>query len=171
MEDLIAAWAEFARVLNGYGKTSSLNGPCPPEAIRNAERKLGFELPPALATLLKLSDGQTPDSTGLFKSVSGWDVYLRHRFLGAEGLAVAYRKFVKNGALLELFGDQEIPFAVVGTPDNYREVFSVNRETGEVSLVETQIINPLLPWDWQIFRRPRAGSLAEFLRGQVGMYR
>lgn len=171
MEDLIGAWTELASVLKGYGMAFLLNGPCPSEVIRNAERKLGFELPPALATLLKLSDGQTPDSTGLFKSVSGWDVYLRHRFLGAEGLAVAYRKFVKNGDLLELFGDQEIPFAVVGTPDNYREVFSVNRETGEVSLVETQIIDPLLPPDWQIARHRRAGSLAEFLRDQVSQYR
>jgi hypothetical protein len=171
MEDLIAAWTEFATVLKGYGKDSSLNEPCPPEAIRNAERELGFELPPALATLLKLSDGQTPDSTGLFKSVSGWDVYLRHSFLGAEGLAVAYRNFVENEYLLEVFGDQELPFAVVGTPDDYREVFSVNRETGEVSLIETQIIDPRLPPEWQLTRHPRAESLAKFLRDQTILYR
>src|SRR5437764_6140975 len=115
MQDLIAAWEELRGVLKLYPKAlASLNPPCPADTIRKVEHDLTFDLPEPLRTLLKWNNGQTPDSTGIFKSVSGWNVYRRHTFLDAESVAIAYEAFLRDENLLEEFGDQEIPFSVEG---------------------------------------------------------
>lgn len=167
MEDLILAWEDFRGVLKLYGKAlSTLNAPCPPGTLRDVERDLRFELPESLAALLKLNNGQTPGSAGIFKSVSGWDVYCRNTFLDAEGIAIAYKAFVQDEDLLAQFGDQEIPFAA-----SDREIFSVHRENGTVGLIWTEVSDPFLPPEWQLWRFDRGKNLAEFFRRQVVLYR
>ena len=155
MQDLIDAWEDLRGILKLYRNAfSTLNPPCSADTIRNVEQDLGFDLPEPLTTLLKLNNGQAPDSTGVFKSVSGWNVYSRHTFLDAENVAVAYKAFLRDENLLEELGDQEIPFAVEGKPNNFKEMFSIHRGTGKVSLIRT-LYDPLMPPSWQTNRFAR----------------
>jgi hypothetical protein len=140
-------------LLKCYGKAlASLNEPCPPERIRQAERDLGFELPPSLVRLLELSNGQKADTDGVFKSVSGWNVYKRLIFLDVESIVAV------------------VPFAAEKRSTCWDEVFSIHRETQKVSLVWTVAPDPFLPPDWQFSRRGRGETLADFLRWQVSLY-
>ena len=170
MHDLIAAWEELRGVLKLYSKAlASLNPPCPADTIRKVEQNLTFDLPEPLRTLLKLNNGQTPDSPGIFKSISGWNLYSRHTFLDAESVIVAYKAFLRDENLREEFGDQEIPFSVAGKPNHYKEIFSIHRQTGKVSLIWT-LYDPLLPSFWQTSRLARGNNLSEFLRRQIDLY-
>lgn len=172
MTALTAAWQDFTGVLKIYGNAlASLNPPCPPNPIRDAESALGFALPNSLAELLKLNNGQKLDSPGIFKSISGWDVYRRSVFLDAESVVIAYRAFVGDEGLLKVFGDKEIPFAVAGSPSSYDEMFSVNRDDGRVSLLWTGAGDPFLPFDWRVARYKRGNDLAEFIRAQAALFR
>ncbi len=110
MEDLAQAWEQFTGALKAYPKVySALNEPCSSERIRQAERELGFELPEPLVRLLELSDGQKPDTPGIFKSVSGWDRYRRHVLLDVESVVAVYRHYVEDEQLMAQFPG-EVPF-------------------------------------------------------------
>ena len=171
MQDLTAAWEEFLGVLKLYPKAfSTLNPPCSADTICDVERDLNFELPATLTALLKLNNGQILERAGIFKSVSGWDVYSRPVFLDAESMAIAYKAFIRDANLLEEFGNQEIPFAVEGRPNNFKEMFSIHRETQKVSLIWT-LYDPLMPPSWGTQRLPRGKDLGEFLGRQVALYR
>jgi hypothetical protein len=171
MQDLIAAWEQFRGVLKLYGKAlSTLNPSCPTDTIRDVERDLSFEIPEPLAAILKVNNGQTLDSTGIFKSTSGWNRYCRHTFLDAKSVGVAYKSFVESEDLLAELGDQEIPFAIAGTLDYFKEMFSIHRQTHRVSLVWTEVHDPWMPVGWQLTRFPRGENLAEFFRRQVTLY-
>jgi cell wall assembly regulator SMI1 len=170
MEDLTSAWEQFTAELKCYSRAfSSLNRPCSAERIRQAERDLGFELPQPLVRLLELSNGQQPDTVSIFKSVSGWDAYHRHIFLDAESLVAVCRSFVENEILGKEFPG-EVPFASESRSSCWGEVFTIHRETGNVSLIWTTY-DPLLPPDWQLNRFGRGETLADFLRRQVVLYR
>jgi hypothetical protein len=171
-DHLIPTWNAFVDRLKIFPEPlSTLNPPCPEETIREAERRLGFRLPSSLAVLLRLNNGQQLDSPGLFKSVSGWDVYRRSIFLDAESIATAYQSFLRDEVLVASFGTDEIPFALAGSPDSFDEVFSIHRETQDVSLIWTASIDPFTPADWQVSRFPRGADLATFLETQIALYR
>jgi hypothetical protein len=171
MDDLKSAWQDFVRLIGGYGgAASSLNGPCPPETLRRVEDALGFELPGSLAELLGWNNGQKLDRKGLFKSISGWDVYLRPVFLDAESIVTAYRRLIRDETLREELGEQEVPFAAANRPESFFEVFSVNRQDQRVSLLWT-CYDPLMPPDWQISRFARGRDLTEFVRSQIRLYK
>jgi len=171
MEDLAQAWEQFTGTLKVYPKAfSSLNGPCPSEKIRQAERDLGCELPEPLVRLLELSDGQKPDTPGIFKSVSGWDRYRRHVLLDAESIVAVYRHYVEDEQLMAQFPG-EVPFAAEKRSSCWDEVFTIHQETRKVSLIWTSAPDPFLPPEWQFSRFGRGETLAEFLRWQVTLYR
>jgi hypothetical protein len=171
MEDLASAWEQFKGALKAYSKAyASLNEPCPSERIRQAERDLGFELPEPLVRLLELSNGQQPDTDGIFKSVSGWDRYRRHVFLDIEGVVAVYRHYVEDEDLMKQYPG-EVPFASESPSSCWDEAFTIHRETQKVSLIWTSAPDPFLPPEWQFHRYGRGESLAEFLRWQVTLYR
>jgi hypothetical protein len=170
MPDLTFAWEELLGALKRYPKAlPSLNPPCPDETIRDVERDLGFTLPAPLVALLKLNNGQILEAAGIFKSVSGWDAYFRHVFLDAESVAIAYRALIRDENLVEEFGLHEIPFAVEGRPDHYKEMYSIHSKTQKVSLLWT-FYDPTLPASWGTQKLPRGEDLAEFLGRQVALY-
>jgi hypothetical protein len=171
MDDLISAWEHFTGVLKCYGNAySSLNEPCSSERIRQAERDLGFELPEPLVRLLELSNGQKPDTDGIFKSVSGWNRYRRQIFLDVESIVAVYRHYVEDELLVKQFPG-EIPFAAEHRSTCWDEVFTIHRETRKVSLIWTSAPDPTLPPDWQFNRFGRGEDLAGFLRLQGMLYR
>ncbi|MDW8319453.1 MAG: SMI1/KNR4 family protein [Anaerolineae bacterium] len=173
--DLAEAWEQFRQALELYGEASRvLNPPCSTEQVHEVETRLGFELPPSLKALLAINNGQRIDNErnkrGIFKSVSGWDVYERHVFLGIRDIETAYRTFIDDTILRSEFGVEEIPFAVAGNPTRYKEAFCINRSTGVVSLIWTDYVDPFSPADWQVKKCTRARSLAEFVQKQVELY-
>jgi cell wall assembly regulator SMI1 len=171
MEDLTSAWERFTKVLKCYGDAfASLNEPCPSGRIRQAERELGFELPEPLVRLLELSDGQKPDTDGVFKSVSGWNRYRRHVFLDVESVVAVYRHYAEDEDLVKEYPD-EVPFASESRSSCWGEVFAIHRETLKVSLIWTTAGDPFLPPEWQFSRFGRGEDLAEFLRFQGMLYR
>jgi len=171
MEDLASAWEQFTGVLKRYSKAfASLNEPCPSEKIRQAERDLGFELPELLVRLLELSDGQKPDTPGIFKSISGWDRYRRHIFLDVDSIVAVYRHYVEDEQLMAQFPG-EVPFAAEKRSSCWDEVFAIHRETRKVSLIWTSAADPTLPPEWQFHLFGRGETLADFLRWQVTLYR
>jgi hypothetical protein len=170
-DDVIPAWEQFRSRLRIYGKAlDSLDGPATAQQLLQAEADVGFALPSSLRDLLSLSNGQASGTPGLFKSLSGWDRYLRHLFLGAAGIADAYRALVADEPCRRLLGEEEIPFAVHGHASS-GYVCSVHRGTGAVSLLKTVAHDWTLPDDWQIERKAWAPSLAAFLLDQVALYR
>lgn len=170
------SWEQFRQVLKMYGEVSLvLNPPCSAEQIHEAETRLGFELPSSLKALLAINNGQCVDSNrinqGVFKSVSGWDVYERHIFLGIRDIETAYRTFIEDSVLRSEFGVSEIPFAVAGSPTRYREALCIHRSTGVVSLIWTEHDDPFSPAKWQVEKFTRAESLAGFIQKQIELYR
>ncbi len=174
--DIAESWEQFRQVLEVYGDVHLvLNPPCSTGQIREVETRLGFELPPSLKALLAINNGQRVNSNrvkkGIFKSVSGWDVYERHIFLGIREIETAYRTFIGDSVLRSEFGVSEIPFAVAGSPREYREAFCLNRSTGVVSLIWTEHADPFNPAEWQAKKFTRAEFLAEFIQKQIEFYR
>jgi len=171
MENLTAVWQEFVSTLRLYGNAAScLNEPCPHSKIASVESDLNFELPIALVELLTLNNSQKSDSKGVFKSVSGWDVYRRHTFLDVESIAAVYKTFVQVKTLCEEFGDKEIPFAADALRSSPREVFSINRDDQSVSLIWTGYTDPFNSPEWQVAKFARGNNLIEFVRQQVSFY-
>jgi hypothetical protein len=171
MENVATSWQEFKNVLRLYGNAAScLNLPCPSDKIAAVELALGMKLPLDLVEILKLNDGQTLERKGIFKSVSGWDLYRRHIFLDIDSIAIAYETFIQDNVLLQEFGDKEIPFAVSNQLSSYDEVFSINRDTQRVSLIWTQYIDPFNPPEWQVGKFVRGENLVEFLKQQSKFY-
>jgi hypothetical protein len=169
MDDLRDAWASFVEILGRYGDTASyLNGPCSPEALREAELALGFPMPESLAELLKLNNGQRIEKEGkpIFKSPLKEPLYRRQSFLDARSIAAAYRAFIEDELLMREFGDREVPFASYRDSITQGEVFTVNRDSGRVSLIWTETYDPFNPPEWQVCRFDRGKDLAEFLRQQ-----
>jgi hypothetical protein len=174
--NLAKTWERFRGVLKLYGLDASLlNPPCSSDEIRKVENKLGLELPSMLAQLLSLNDGQKLDgggaNTGIFKSISGWDVYERQVFLGVDDMGKAYRTFVGDRVLTKEFGVGEIPFAIAGSPAKYREAFCINSSTQSISLIWTQHSDLSNPPEWQVYKFSRAKSLTEFIEKQIELYR
>ena len=139
------------------------------------ERKFDFELPATLKALLALNNGQRIDDEGtkkgIFKSISGWDNYERHVFLGIREIETAYKTFIDDKVLLTEFGVSEIPFAVAGSSTQYKEVFCINHSTGIVSLIWADHIDPFNPAEWQVQKFIRAESLMKFIDRQIELYR
>jgi hypothetical protein len=170
--DAIASpWERFCGRLRIYGKAlESLNGPCSSDEMQAAEARLGIALPGPLRHLLTLNNGQRAGTVGIFKSLSGWDVYQRHVFLSAEAVAGAYHDFVQDELLATQFGVEEIPFAVAGKAD-CGSLCSVQAQTGAVSLIDTEVHDWTLPDEWQLVRRRWAPTLSLFLDDQTAQYR
>jgi len=173
MDDLRDAWASFMDVLERYNNAVSyLNGPCSPEALREAELVLGFPMPEQLAELLKLNNGQRIEKYGkpIFKSPMRAPLYRRQSFLDAQSIAEAYRAFIEDELLMQEFGDREVPFASYWTSITQGEVFTVNRDSGVVNLIRTETYDPFNPPEWQVARFERGKDLADFLRQQCLLY-
>ncbi|HKI06117.1 MAG TPA: SMI1/KNR4 family protein [Thermoanaerobaculia bacterium] len=173
MDDLRDAWASFVEVLKGYGDAAAyLNGPCSPEALSAAETTLGFPMPESLAELLKLNNGQRIEKDGqpIFKNPSRSNLDRRQSFLDAQSIAEAYRGFIEDELLVQEFGDREVPFASLRPSITQGEVFTVNRDSGGVSLIWTETYDFFNPLDWQVCRFDRGKDLAEFLRQQSMLY-
>lgn len=172
--DVAEAWKQFQKVLELYSAHVVLNPPCSAEQIREVEARLGFKFPASLEALLAINNGQRANGNevkkGIFKSISGWDAYERHIFLGICDIEAAYRTFIDDSVLRSEFGDSEIPFAVAGNPTGYREAFCINRSTGVVSLLWTDYPDPHHPAEWQVQKFTRAKSLAEFIQKQIELY-
>jgi hypothetical protein len=170
--ELIENWERFTGILKRYGR--GLNPPCAPAQIRETEQQLNYELPLMLKTLLSLNNGQLMDAVGIkngiFKSLSGWGVYERHIFLDIAGIQTAYQVFCGDGVLLAEFGRDEIPFAVAGKPERYKEAFCIHWLTGSISLIWTDYVDPFNPPEWQVQLFPRAGTLAQFVQKQIELY-
>jgi cell wall assembly regulator SMI1 len=92
------AWLEFRRVLELYpAGRNALGLSCSKAEITAAEESMGLRLPVSLTQLLRLADGQTVGSTGVFQSLSGWDSSCRHAFLDRESVAAAHAQGVAAG--------------------------------------------------------------------------
>jgi len=172
---MVEAWERFKDILECYcNALSLLNPPCSAEHIQKIENRFNLELPHTLKILLTLNNGQLVDDrgakSGLFKSISGWDIYERHIFLDIEGIGTAYNTFIDNKLLTDEFGVNEIPFAVAGSPKHYREAFCINCSTQAVSLIKTAVWDPWMPPEWQVHKLNRAESLMEFIEKQIGLY-
>lgn len=175
-EPMVEAWEQFKGALECYGNALSLlKPPCSVEHIQKAESRFNLGLPNTLKKLLTLNNGQLVDDrgakSGLFKSVSGWDVYERHIFLDIEGIETAYKTFIDDKLLTDEFGLNEIPFAVAGSPKHYREAFCINCSTHAVSLIRTEVFDPFSPPEWQVWKFNRAETLMEFIEKQIELYR
>jgi hypothetical protein len=178
--DIVKAWEQFTGALKMYNAHLLLNPPCATEQILEVDKIIDVDFPSSLKSLLLLNNGQRMDDEGIkkgiFKSVSGWDVYLRHIFLSLEEIKKAYKSFIDDEVLLEEFGANEIPFAIAVSPVayshmQYREAFCINSSTGIVSLIWTQYIDPMNPPEWQVWKFKRAESLTEFIEKQTELYR
>lgn len=173
--DLVETWERFRYILKLYNADVLLNPPCTTEQIQEMNQKVGVDFPSTLKSLLTLNNGQHIGiKKGIFKSVSGWDVYEKHVFLSLEEIWAAYKSFINNKILVEEFGKSEIPFAVSPVQFSqmqYKEAFCINSATGTVSLIWTQYIDPMNPPEWQVEKFKRAESLIEFIEKQIELYR
>jgi hypothetical protein len=172
---LVQAWEQYKSILKAYGGADALlNPPCSAQQVGEVETRLSFALPLSLRALLTLNNGQRLDeqgmAKGIFKSVSGWDVYQRQVYLGIQEIEAAYKAFVDDNVLIAEFGAGQIPFAVAGSPTHYTEAFCIDFSTETVNLIWTQHVDPFNPPEWQVHKFRRAESLTEFVQRQIELY-
>jgi hypothetical protein len=178
--NIVETWERFTHALKIYNAHLLLNPPCAAEQIQEVDKEFALDFPSPLKSLLALNDGQRIDDEGvkkgIFKSVSGWNVYERHIFLSCEEIKKAYKSFIDDEILVEEFGTNEIPFAIAVSPIpyshiQYKEAFCINSSTGAISLIWTQYIDVMNPPEWQVAKFRRADSLIEFIERQIELYR
>ena len=149
---------------------SALNSPGSITGIQDAEKKLGFLLPTELTELLVLNNGQIFNREGVFKNITGWNVYNKLKFLDVQSVVWAYKEILNDTDLVSTFGISLIPFATEGGNAFLGDTYTINKCTNEIFTLRTTAVDWTLPKDWQLSAFKRADNLVDFLKLQVMLY-
>lgn len=147
-----------------------LNPPCATSNIEAAENDLGFALPKELTQLLVLNNGQKLEAEGIFKNISGWDIYNKLKFLDCNSIVWAYKEILNDEDLLGEFGLDLIPFATKGGKDFLGDTYAINIHTGEIFILWTEAADWTLPKEWQFGIFKRGDSLIDFIKLQTMLF-
>lgn len=154
-------WDIFAKL-----KKEQLNPPATDAELQAVEYQLGFALPEGLKDLYRLANGQrNQQDLGIFKNVSGANVYSRVWFITAAELPDYYHLFCENEELLKEFGKDFLPFAVEGE-EYLGYCYAISIQDGSVHILWTDFPDPFLPVDWQLCAFKRGDSVLDFLKHQ-----
>lgn len=159
----MANWNDFIKAIR---LDDDLNSPSSIKEILDIEVLLGFNLPDELKNIYLNNNGQIGKKKGLFKAVSGYDVYRRPLFLSLKEMYLIWKKLCEDKDMRDYFSFTFIPFASDNKdyPDN---VFCLDVETSRVFLLWALAPDPTLPVDWQLTRIKQADSFAQFLDNQI----
>ncbi|MBF0144446.1 MAG: hypothetical protein HQL59_13445 [Magnetococcales bacterium] len=121
--------------------------------------------------LLNLANGQSMKSPPVFKSVSGWDKYTRHRLLSLEESLAYYRRIVSDEELVRELGQGFVPFSANSAhpSQSLDEMFAIDLATGEICLLWCSYADPYNPPEWLISCFRAAACLSDFIRCQRSM--
>lgn len=167
----MASWNEFLNEIKRFKSLfEDLNGPCIHAEIVNAERELNLLFPEDLKIIYLNNNGQSGIETGVFKALSGYDVYKRPKLLSLRSMINMHNAFLKNSDFGAYFKNTYIPFACddENYPDN---VFCVDSECGAVYLLWVSAPDWTLPVDWQLLKVKQTNTLEAFLEIQTMYYR
>ncbi|MBF0340959.1 MAG: hypothetical protein HQL95_08375 [Magnetococcales bacterium] len=171
---LTEAWNDFLEILQRYGCDEVFQPglrQIPPGhpylEYRESSLAQYFEL-------LTLANGQRGADKPVFKSVSGWNKYERHRLLSLEESGQYYRRILSDQELVIELGLGFVPFSANGVSPapgrSLDELFAIDLATGEVCLLWCCYADPFNPPGWQISCFRVAGSLAAFVAWQQSLY-
>ena len=163
------AWEQYCAKLKLYPTSfADLNPGCSTKDLDTAEKSLSLQLPDALRELYLKNNGQTGKAKGIFKAVSGFDKYVRTRFLDLD-TAVRIWKALSEDDDVDVFEAKMIPFAA--DRDEYcDDVFCMDATTGAVYLLWVGVIDPFMPAEWQTAKIARGTDLCDFLKKQLDLW-
>lgn len=161
LNPLEEVWTVFTQF-----KKEHLNLPASEEQILAVEKALGFELPNGLKDIYRFANGQRDvQDLGIFKNVSGANVYSRVWFIQIEELPMYYHLLCSQEELLTAFGDDYLPFAVEG--ESYLGYcFAISISKGSIHILWTDFPDPFLPIEWQLFVIKRGDNMEHFIQNQ-----
>lgn len=160
-KELEIAWEQFARL-----KELQLNPPATEEDIQKVEVELGFALPDGLRNLYLLADGQRDrQDLGVFKNVSGANVYSRVWFVAVDELSEYYDLLVSDQELKAEFGEDYLPFAVEGE-EYLGYCYAISIKDGTIHILWTDFPDPFLPVEWQLNVIKRGENMLDFIQHQ-----
>ena len=166
MDDRIKT--EWARFTNWH--KDSFNPPAGEAIISKTEAALGFAIPEGLKDVYRLSNGQLKmKATGVFKNVSGADVYTHVRFLSVEELPRAWNMIISDKEISEEFNNEFLPFALE-KEKTLGYCFGISLKTGGIYMLWTDCTDYFTPVSWQLWRIFRANSMLEFIQLQNLMF-
>lgn len=165
-DELTDEWLKFISPDLPEGYIKQLHAGCPEEKLLETEKKLGFPIPEQLRALLKLSNGQRFEKFGLFKNVSGSDVYTRAYFLDADSIVYAWEQITSDRYLAEEFSNEYLPFATEHGREGLGYAFGISLKTGKVYVLWTTHLDMFNPPSWDIWAIRRGDSLVDFLKLQ-----
>lgn len=155
------AWDIFVQF-----KKEQIKPPATDAELETVEYQLGFALPSGLKDLYRLSNGQRDrQDLGIFKNVSGANVYSRVWFVAVEELPDYYHLLCSNEDWEKQFGTDFLPFAVEGE-EYLGYCYAISRQHGTVHILWTDFPDPFLPIDWQLCAFKRGDSVLDFLKHQ-----
>ena len=164
--EIIKEWKFFVA-----GKDKLFNAPALPEQIKKVENKLNFKIPDDLKTLYLLTNGQQDfQQKGVFKNVSGFDVYSRVFFLPVQQLPLYYAKTFENESMMDSFGKEFLPFAVE-FEQQLGYSYAISLKDNGIYMLWTDLSDPHLPADWQLSAIRRGKGMFEFLQFQHMLFR
>ena len=155
------AWEVFTTF-----KKEHLHLPATETQLAEVEQKLGFKLPEDLKSLYRLANGQRDrQDLGVFKNVSGANVYSRVWFIEVEQLPEYYQLLCAQEELLTEFGTDYLPFAVEG--ESYLGYcYAISLSKGSIHILWTDFPDPFLPIEWQLFAIKRGHNMLDFINHQ-----
>lgn len=167
----MASWNAFLNAIKSFKPLfDDLNGPSSEVEIINAEYELKLSFLEELNNVYLSNNGQLGNEKGVFKALSGYDVYKRPKLLSFSSIINLKNVLLKNSNFGAYFKSTYIPFACddENYPDN---VFCVDSESGEVYLLWVSTPDWTLPVDWQLLKVKQANTLEAFLEIQTMYYR
>lgn len=161
--------AKFFKKISGF-KNCPLRPGKKAIEINHFKNLTGFDLPQELISLYLAHDGQTTQDKGIFKSLHGYDVYLRPYFLSFDYVLKLW-KYLNDYEDLDVFKPQYIPFACDRLEFNGCDnIYCLDSVTGEVFLLAIAALDWTLPPQWQQHREKRAENLEAFFAYQLNLY-
>lgn len=144
--DLKIEWEKFIK-----HKLECFNPPVTEEILSNIDNKLGFKIPDDLKNLYKINNGQRENlEKGVFKNVSGENLYSRVRFLKVQDLINSFKLITSDDELKEEFKDEFLPFAIEHK-ESLGNCYAISLKTNKIYILWTDYLDPFNPPAWQIW--------------------
>lgn len=148
----------------------SLAPPAEPSRVASVEKEIGLPLPKDLKNLYQIANGQKDFlGKGLFKLVSGFDIYVRPFFIPVESLSHYFQLISVDEELRREFKNDLLPFAVE-SEDRLGYCYAQSLSTGKIYALWTDYSQAYLdPPEWHIMQFLRADNMEGFLKYQYGL--
>lgn len=160
------AWVNFST-----GKINqALNEPATVEEIKEGEKKLKLLFPSSLKTILQINNGQNSSYPGIFKNISGWDIYNKLYFLNIQQIIKAKHLLDTDEHLIAEFRGNYLPFAAQNINELTGDMYAIHVKNHEIFTLWTSYPDWTSAPEWQLGIFKRGDHMKSFLDLQMMFY-